>query len=82
MTDVGSRNIAFAREWLKLEGLLIAAEDVGDVCPRRIVYFPANGAVKVKRLRSLSGDAIADREQRYLKTISDQPKGDDIELFD
>lgn len=82
MTDVGARNIAFAHEWLRLEGFTIAAEDVGDVFPRRIIYFPANGAVKVKRLRPVSGGAIASREQNYLKAISSAPAEDDIELFD
>lgn len=82
MTDVGARNIAFARDWLRLEGLPAVAEDVGEIFPRRIIYFPANGAVKVKRLRSLAGEAIGDREQRYLKNISDEPASADIELFD
>ena len=82
MTDVGARNIAFAREWLALEGLRITVEDVGDLCPRRVVYFPSNGAVKVKRLRAMSGDAIADREKRYLENISEDSQGHDVELFD
>ena len=82
MTDVGARNIAFAKEWLKLEGLYAIAQDVGDVFPRRVMYFPANGAVKLKRLRPLASQAIGDREQRYLTNISTEPATDDIELFD
>lgn len=82
MTDVGARNISFAKDWLRLEGLAVVAEDVGEIFPRRIIYFPANGAVKVKRLRSLAGEAIGDREQRYLENISDEPANEDIELFD
>ncbi|MFM2288725.1 MAG: putative chemoreceptor glutamine deamidase CheD 1, partial [Pseudomonadota bacterium] len=62
MTDVGARNIEFVHRWLKTEGLRVTVEDVGDVCPRRIVYFPTVGKVLVKRLRSLDGKSIAERE--------------------
>jgi chemotaxis protein CheD len=41
MTDVGERNIAFARSWLAAEGLEVVASDVGETMPRRVVYIPA-----------------------------------------
>jgi chemotaxis protein CheD len=82
MTDVGAKNIAFARDFLKLEGLAIAAEDVGEVCPRRVVYFPATGRVMLKRLRALDGAAIARRESEYRDTLARKPADDDVELFD
>jgi len=82
MTDVGARNIDFAHKWLKTEGLRITVEDVGDVCPRRIVYFPATGKVLVKRLRSLDGQSIAQREQQYMVNLRQKPEGNDVELFD
>ena len=82
MTDVGARNIEFVRSWLALEGLKVVAEDVGDVYPRRILYLPQTGIVRLKRLRPLDGRAIADREQRYLANLSDKPDGNDVELFD
>ena len=81
MTDVGARNIEFVHKWLKTEGLRITVEDVGDVCPRRIVYFPATGKVLVKRLRSLDGKSIAEREQQYLVNLRQKPEGNDVELF-
>jgi chemotaxis protein CheD len=82
MTDVGARNIEFVRKWLKMEGLRIAVQDVGDVYPRRVVYFPATGRVLVKRLRSLDGKSIAEREQQYLVNLRQKPEGNDVELFD
>lgn len=81
MTDVGARNIEFVHKWLKTEGLRVVAEDVGDVCPRRIVYFPASGKVLVKRLRSLDGKSIAEREQQYMVNLRQKPEGNDVELF-
>ena len=82
MTDVGQKNIAFARDFLKVEGFKILAEDVGDVYPRRVIYFPATGVVMLKRLRALDVSAIAQRESIYLTRLAAKPAGDDVELFD
>jgi chemotaxis protein CheD len=81
MTDVGARNIRFVREYLALEGLKVVAEDVGEVFPRMVVYFPQTGRVKVKRLRSLHNNVIADQEKRYIETVVQKPVAGDIELF-
>ena len=81
MTDVGLRNIAFARDYLETEGLKITSEDVGDNFPRMVVYFPASGKVKVKRLRSLHNNTIVEMETKYLSTIEQKPVSGDIELF-
>ena len=81
MTDVGAKNIAFARSFLKLEGFRVAAEDLGEVFPRRVLYFPKTGRVMVKRLRALEIDAIASRETQYLKNLARKPADDDVELF-
>lgn len=81
MTDVGMRNIAFARDYIQTEGLRVASEDVGDVFPRMVVYFPATGKVRVKRLRSLHNNTIVEQETQYLHTIEEKPVSGDIELF-
>ncbi|MGA2187972.1 MAG: chemoreceptor glutamine deamidase CheD [Steroidobacteraceae bacterium] len=82
MTDVGKKNIAFARSFLKMEGFKILAEDVGDVYPRRVLYFPSTGVVMLKRLRALDVVEIAQRETNYRSTIAAKPAVDDVELFD
>lgn len=82
MTDVGQKNIAFAREFLKMEGFKIAAEDVGDVHPRRVLYFPSTGVAMLKRLRALDVCAIAQRENLYKSSLAAKPAGDDVELFE
>ena len=81
MTDVGERNIAFVRDYIAVEGLKVTSEDVGDVFPRMVVYFPATGKVRVKRLRSLHNNSIAEEEKRYLRNIEDKPVSGEIELF-
>ncbi len=81
MTDVGMRNIAFAREYIKTEGLKVTSEDVGDVFPRMVVYFPATGKVRVKRLRSFHNNVIVEQEKSYLSKIEEASVSGDIELF-
>ena len=81
MTDVGMRNIEFAKDYIKTEGLQVTSEDVGDVFPRMVVYFPVSGKVRVKRLRSLHNNTIVEKETQYLHTIEEKPISGDIELF-
>ncbi|MBI3903018.1 MAG: chemoreceptor glutamine deamidase CheD [Nitrosomonadales bacterium] len=81
MTDIGMRNISFARDYLQTEGLRVTSEDVGDIFPRMVVFFPATGKVRVKRLRSLHNNTIAAQETQYLGSIEDKPVSGDVELF-
>ena len=81
MTDIGRHNITFVHAYIRTEALQLVAEDVSDVYPRKILYFPASGRVRVKKLRALRTDAIARRETAYLRTLESRPIGGDIELF-
>ena len=81
MTDIGRHNIAFVRAYIEAEGLRLVAEDVGNTYPRKILYFPANGRVRRKRLPSLHTDLVVQRETRYLGHLS-RPTAGDIELFE
>jgi len=81
MTDVGKRNVEFVEEYIKNERLQLISEDTGDIFPRKVVYHPYSGKVKVKRLRSLHNNTLIEREEAYQHQISDQPTSGDIELF-
>lgn len=81
-TDIGGRNSAFVREYLKMEGFNIVAEDLGDIYPRKVVYDPISGKVQVKKLRRLHNDTVTQRELGYRKKIEEKPVAGDIELFD
>jgi chemotaxis protein CheD len=83
VTDVGARNIEFVHHYLRTEGLRSLAEDLGDIYPRRVAYFPTTGKVKVRKLRPLEATAIAAAERKYLTDIgTGASKGGDVELFD
>lgn len=80
LTDVGARNIQFAREYVRAEGFRLLGEDLGDVYPRKVLYDPVSGAVRVKRLPRTSRELLVE-EVRYLRNIDDAPQGGEIELF-
>ena len=82
LTDVGARNIDFVHDFVRIEGFRIAAEDVGGMQPRKIIYFPAQGRVRVRKLRAIENRSIADREQIYLDSLGKQPDGGEVELFE
>lgn len=79
--DIGKRNIEFVREYIRMESLKIVTEDLGDVFPRKVLYFPASGRVRVKKLRSIHNNTIIEREQSYKTKLVDKPIQGDIELF-
>ena len=81
MSDIGKRNIDFVRQFLATEGFEIAAEDVGDVYPRKVYYFPVTGKVRVKKLRTMHNTTITDREKTYLQDLRDQAPHGEVDLF-
>jgi chemotaxis protein CheD len=81
VTDVGSRNAAFARGYLAAEGIQISAQDLEDVYPRKVYFFPATGRVLVKRLRTMHNRTILEREQEYGGRLKRAPVAGDVELF-
>jgi chemotaxis protein CheD len=79
--DVGAKNCAFVLEFLQVEGIRVLAQDLQDICPRKVYFFPANGVVKVKRLHLPPNDPMQRREQEYLSNVSDNLRGGEIEIF-
>jgi len=81
MSDIGKRNIDFVRQFLKTEGLEVTAEDLGDIYPRKVYYFPATGKVRMKKLRTMHNDTITSREHQYLEELRKKSVQSDVELF-
>lgn len=82
MTDVGKRNIEFVKEYIKVEGLKLLAEDVGGIYPRKLMYMTRTGKVLMKKLYSKHNSTIEQRDESYFTRISQQEIKSDIELFD
>ncbi len=81
LTDVGARNIAFILDYIDQEGLSLLAKDLGDIYPRKVIYFPKTGKVGMKKIQDLHNDTIANRERQYSRNIKDLPVEGDVELF-
>lgn len=79
--NVGQRNVDFALDYLHTEGIAVLAEDLLDIYPRKVYFFPASGRVLVKKLKSLHNTTLLDRESDYSLRIRKAPVSGDIDLF-
>ncbi len=81
MNDIGAKNISFIKNYLQTEGYAITTEDLGEIYPRKVRYFPKTGRLQVKKLRSLHNDTLINREKDYKKHIEEDRIEGDVELF-
>lgn len=79
--DIGARNVQFALDFLEQDRLTIDSQDLGGDYPRKILYFPDTGAVKMKKMRTTENDTIERREREYLDSMSKPQPSGDVELF-
>ena len=80
LADIGQRNIEFVDNYAHVEALRLSAQDVGGTQPRRVVYFPASGRVRLRRLNAVTG-RIADRDRVYMHSLHEHDGGGDVEIF-
>lgn len=79
--NVGERNAQFVRDFLKVENIRVIAEDLNDIHPRKVYYFPRTGKVLVKKLKQLNNNTLVNREQDYANRLQTNKLAGDIELF-
>jgi len=80
-TDIGARNIEFVREYVRDEGFNVAVEDLGDSYPRRVVYFPQTGRMRVRKLTTVRDPGLVAQEREYLQKLGANAVDGEIELF-
>lgn len=80
-SDVGKRNVHFVREYLANERIPILGEDLLDIYPRKVYYFPTDGRVMLKKMMKTRNDTVLERERAYADRLSDEPVSGEIELF-
>lgn len=81
MSNIGRKNIEFVESYINSEDLDLVGEDVGDSFPRKVVFYPQNGRVKVKKLKQLHNDTLIRRERDYQHNIEEAPVEGSVELF-
>lgn len=79
--NVGERNAEFVRRYLKAEGIRVVAEDLNDIYPRKVYFFPRTGKVLVKKLKQMHNDTLVNREKAYASKLVTKPVGGEVDLF-
>ncbi|WP_050462284.1 chemoreceptor glutamine deamidase CheD [Herbaspirillum autotrophicum] len=79
--NVGERNAQFVRSYLKAENIRVVAEDLNDIYPRKVYFFPRTGKVLVKKLKQLHNNTLVNREQDYANKLTTKPVGGAVDLF-
>lgn len=81
VSNVGEQNATFVRQFLRLEGIPIVAQDLLDIYPRKVYFFPRSGRVMVKTLKSVHNDTIVQRERDYGNRLRHECVAGDVDLF-
>jgi chemotaxis protein CheD len=79
--NVGERNAAFVIQFLKTERIPVLAEDLNDIYPRKVYFFPRTGKVLVKKLMQTHNDTLAKRELDYASRLKVTPVSGAVDLF-
>jgi chemotaxis protein CheD len=79
--NVGDRNAAFVKQYLKDEGIRVTGEDLMDIYPRKVYFFPKTGKVLVKKLKQLNNYTLVKREEAYSSKLKTNDVGGEVDLF-
>lgn len=78
--NVGERNTSFVLNYLHTERIPIVSEDVLDIYPRKVVFFPVTGKAMVKRLAHAHPD-VAQEVRGNAATVAKSNAGGSVDLF-
>ncbi|MES2040588.1 chemoreceptor glutamine deamidase CheD [Undibacterium sp. TC4M20W] len=79
--NVGERNARFVLDYLRAERMRVIAEDLNDIYPRKVYFFPRTGKVLVKKLKVEHNDTLRRREQDYASRLKTTSVGGEVDLF-
>lgn len=82
VANIGERNADFVLNFLKTERIQLAAQDLLDIYPRKVYFFPNTGRVRVKKLKKVHNDTIVNRETEYGARLHYAELAGGVELFD
>lgn len=78
---VGDRNSKFVLDYLRREGIEIAAADLGGTRARRVFFFPNTGRVSVLRLEPSDQRAVREQEAKLKARLDVTETAGGVELF-
>ena len=78
--DIGQRNAEFALDFVANEGLRLISHDLGGENPRRVLYYPASGRLRVQKMPVIESRRV-EAEERQLVDRLREPEAGSVELF-
>lgn len=80
-SNIGWRNAEFVENYLKNEGIKIAAQDLRSIWPRRIRYHPTSGRVQMQELKVALPEVFQQEEDlRHRPLLQEETTA--VEFFD
>lgn len=79
--NVGERNTRFVQDYLATERIPVVSEDVLDIYPRKVVFFPVTGKAMVKRLAHAHPETMAQETRGNAATVARATSGGSVDLF-
>lgn len=80
--NVGERNTHFVFDYLATERIPVISQDVLDIHPRKVCFFPSSGKALVKRLAHAHPENLAVEERRgNAVSVVKMTAGGSIDLF-
>lgn len=80
-SNVGERNAEFVLDYLRAENIALTGQDLLDIHPRKVYFFPRTSRVLVKKLRGIHNDTIIERDKMYSSRLNVADVQGDVELF-
>jgi chemotaxis protein CheD len=80
--NVGERNTKFVLDYLSTERIPVVSQDVLDIHPRKVCFFPTTGKALVKRLAHAHPETLAVEERKgNAATVAKSTSGGSVDLF-
>jgi chemotaxis protein CheD len=80
--NVGERNTKFVLNYLATERIPVVSQDVLDIHPRKVCFFPVTGKALVKRLAHAHPETLAVEERRgNAASVAKSTAGGSVDLF-
>lgn len=80
--NVGERNTKFVLDYLATERIPVVSQDVLDIHPRKVCFFPVTGKALVKRLAHSHPETLAVEERKgNAATMARSTSGGSVDLF-
>lgn len=80
--NVGERNTQFVLDYLATERIPVISQDVLDIHPRKVCFFPATGKALVKRLAHSHPELLVVEERRgNAISVANATAGGSVDIF-